>query len=79
MPHLSLGYLPGESVRQKVARLLVDRQTGKVASMGLWETEAAVRASIEWNAKQVAGFTSLFSGPATVGLYELIEDISPES
>jgi hypothetical protein len=56
------------------ARLLVDRQSGKIASMGLWESEAALMASVEWNAEQLARFTSLLSS-VNVGVYELVEDI----
>lgn len=56
-------------------RLLVDRQNGKIVTMGLWETEADFLATVEWNAGQVANFAQFFSAPPEVGGYELLEDV----
>jgi heme-degrading monooxygenase HmoA len=59
----------------KSARLLVERKTGKVASMGLWETEADVRGTVEWNQKQLAKFTGLFTAPPLVEHYEVAVEV----
>ena len=53
-------------------RLLVDRKNGKIASMGLWETEADFQATVKWNEGQVAKFAGMFSTPPDVGGYEVI-------
>jgi heme-degrading monooxygenase HmoA len=64
------------SVRQqkgfRSVRLLVDRKNGKVASLGLWETEADFQATVEWNQGQVAKFAGLFITPPDVGGYEVV-------
>ena len=49
------------------ARLLVQRKTGIVASMGLWETEADLQGTVEWNQEQIAKFASFFSTPPQRG------------
>ena len=59
----------------KSVRLLVDRKNGKVASLGLWETEAAFQATVTWNERQVAKFADFFSKPPEVGGYEVIVEI----
>jgi heme-degrading monooxygenase HmoA len=56
----------------KGVRLLVDRKNGKVASLGLWETEADFQATVEWNQRQVAKFAELFATPPEVGGYEVV-------
>lgn len=56
----------------KGVRLLVDRKSGKVASMGLWETEAHFQATVEWNQGQIAKFAGLFAAPLEVGGYEVV-------
>jgi quinol monooxygenase YgiN len=43
------------------ARLMVDRATGKSASMGLWETEAHLEGTMEWNQANIAPFSSMFT------------------
>lgn len=53
------------------ARLLVDRETGKVVSMGLWESKADFENSVQWNAGQLARFTDLFPTPLSVNGFEL--------
>jgi len=55
----------------KGAYLFVERSTGKVRSIGLWETEADLLASVEWNQEQVAKFARFFSAPATIEHYEV--------
>jgi len=59
----------------KGVRLLVDRKNGKVASLGLWETEADFQATVEWNQGQVAKFAGLFTTPPDVGGYEVIVEV----
>lgn len=56
-------------------RLLVDRKNGKVASLGLWETEADFRATVEWNQSQVNKFADLFTAPPEVGGYEVVIEV----
>jgi heme-degrading monooxygenase HmoA len=53
-------------------RLLVDRKNGKIASLGLWESEADFQATVSWNEKQVARFAGLFSSPPEVNGYEVL-------
>lgn len=58
----------------KSGRLLVNRQTGKIISVGLWETEADLQASGEGSAylqAQLAKFASLFTAPPMVENYEV--------
>jgi len=58
----------------KSGRLLVDRKTGKITSVGLWETEADIQASGEGSAylqEQLAKFASLFTAPPVVEHYEV--------
>jgi heme-degrading monooxygenase HmoA len=58
------------------ARLMVDRNAGKVLSIGLWESEPKVWESVGWNQEQIAKFAALFSGPPTVEEdYELAAEI----
>jgi len=56
-------------------RLLVDRKNGKIASLGLWETEADFQATVEWNQKPIANFASLFVTPPEVGGYEVVVEV----
>jgi hypothetical protein len=53
------------------AYLLVQRQTGKLTSVGLWQSEAAVQQSANWNQEQIARFSGLFSKPPTVEQYDV--------
>jgi steroid delta-isomerase-like uncharacterized protein len=59
----------------KSARLLVERKTGKVASMGLWETEADFQGTVEWNQAQLAKFAGLFTVPPSVEGYEVVAEV----
>lgn len=56
-------------------RLLVDRQTSKVASLGLWETEGDYQATVEWNQEQVAKFGSLFAEPPETGGFDVVVEV----
>jgi hypothetical protein len=53
-------------------RLFVDRESGKIGSMGLWETRADFEATVAWNEREVAKFTSLFDEPPTVEGFDLV-------
>jgi heme-degrading monooxygenase HmoA len=57
----------------KSVRLFVERQTGKVMSVGLWETEADFQATVAWNQEQIAKFAGLLAAtaPPVVEQYEL--------
>ncbi len=59
----------------KNARLLVQRETGQVMSIGLWETEADFQTSVAWNAAQLAKFAALFATPPVVDHYELAAEV----
>ena len=59
----------------KNARFLVNRKTGKVTSMGLWETEADLLASIQWNQGQLDKFVNLVIVPPIVEHYELAGEV----
>jgi heme-degrading monooxygenase HmoA len=59
----------------KRAYLLVERSTGKVRTMGLWETEADLQASVGWNQEQIAKFTGFFTAPPNVEHYEVAVEV----
>lgn len=59
----------------KSARLLVERKTGKIASIGLWETEADVQGTVEWNQGQIAKFAGLFTTAPLVEHYEVVVEV----
>ena len=59
----------------KGVRLLVDRTNGKIASLGLWETEADFQATVAWNQGQVAKFADLFTLPPVVSGYEVVVEV----
>ncbi len=48
------------------ARLLVDRSTGRIVWVGLWDNEPDVQATSQWNRDQIARFAGLFVEPPTV-------------
>ena len=58
------------------ARLMVDRKTGKVVSLGLWEKEADYRNSANWNSMQLEKFASMFIDPPAVDGYEVAAETS---
>ena len=58
----------------KSGRLLVNRKTGKIVTVGLWETEADMLATSEGSTfvqEQLAKFASLFTAPPVVEHYEV--------
>jgi heme-degrading monooxygenase HmoA len=59
----------------KGVRFLVERSTGKIMTMGLWETEADFRATITWNQGQIEKFTTFFLDSPTVEGYEVAVDV----
>jgi heme-degrading monooxygenase HmoA len=58
----------------KSVRLLIDRQNGKIVSLGLWDTEADYQATVAWNQGQIAKFAELFTKPPEVGGYEVVAE-----
>lgn len=67
-------YVAPSAKRQKGfidARLFVDRESGKVVSMGLWKTKADFENSVQWNTGQLTQFTDLFPTPLTVSGFDL--------
>ena len=61
------------------ARLMVDRATGKFMSMGLWETEAHLQGTMEWNQANIARFSSLFTSEPAVASFEVAAEVLPNS
>src|SRR5437867_2072358 len=58
----------------KSGRLMVNRKTGKLVSVGLWETEADAQATGEGSAflnEQMAKFATLLTAPPIVEHYEV--------
>ncbi|HUK50401.1 MAG TPA: antibiotic biosynthesis monooxygenase [Terriglobales bacterium] len=62
----------------KNARLLVDRERGTVASIGLWETEADFQSTTDWNRTQLTKFADLFEKPPSVEGYEVVAEVLAE-
>jgi heme-degrading monooxygenase HmoA len=61
----------------KGVSLFVERKTGKLQSIGLWETEADAQATGEGSAylqEQFAKFANLFTAPPVVTHYEVVVD-----
>jgi heme-degrading monooxygenase HmoA len=56
-------------------RLLVDRATGKIKTMGVWESEEFFQATVQWNQEQINRFTAYFSAPPLVEGYELVTEL----
>ena len=59
----------------KKAYLFVERSSGKVRTIGLWETEADLQASVGWNQEQIARFAGFFSAPASIEHYEVAAEV----
>ena len=62
----------------KSGRLLVNRTTGKIVTVGLWETEADMQATGEGSAylqEQLAKFATLFTAPPVVDHYEVAVEV----
>jgi hypothetical protein len=57
-----------------IARLMVDRQTNKVVSVGLWMSEADVLNSAKWNRAQIDKFNDYFVSPPTVEIFEVMAE-----
>jgi quinol monooxygenase YgiN len=70
------------TTRQQVgfrnARLFVDRGTGRIRTVGLWQTETDFEASVAWNDAQLAKFAALFVAPPAVEGYEFVTEITAE-
>lgn len=59
----------------KRAYLLVERATGKIRTIGLWETEADLQASVGWYQEQIAKFAGFFTEPPSVEHFEVAEEV----
>jgi len=61
------------------ARVFVQRESGRVMSMGLWDTEEDFRDTVRWNDEQLAKFQRFFIEPPTVELFELAAEAVPDA
>ena len=79
-----VGQLYRESILPEVRQLpglkgrmvLVDRSTGKVITLTLWESEADARASGEGSAfmqATVAQFAPFYAAPPVIEIYEVVD------
>jgi hypothetical protein len=59
----------------KGVRFLVDRAAGIIVTMGLWESEADFKATVDWNQGQIDKFAGMFFTPPEVGGYEVVVDV----
>ena len=57
------------------AYLFVERSTGKIRTVGLWETEADFQTSVRWNQEQIARFAGFFTAPPSVEQYEVAVEV----
>jgi len=57
------------------ARLLVQRKSGRVVSIGLWDSEADLENTVEWNKEQITRFASFFTVKPTVEHYEVVAEV----
>jgi heme-degrading monooxygenase HmoA len=53
------------------ARVLVQRESGRNMSVGIWETEADFGNTVSWNNEQLAKFQQLFTAAPVVELFEV--------
>ena len=79
-----------DDVRQALARepgfkgslTLVDRQSGKVITIGLWESEAAVQASAAGHQARLEAARSTLGANAAaepiIEVYEVVDEIRPQ-
>ncbi|HLF78648.1 MAG TPA: antibiotic biosynthesis monooxygenase [Dehalococcoidia bacterium] len=61
------------------ARLFVNRDSGDVLSMGLWESQAHFEATVQWNRGQLAMFAELLIGERLVRGFELAAESLSEA
>ena len=82
------GAIP-DDVRQALARepgfkgsmLLVDRQSGKVMTIGLWESEAAVQASLAAHQARLEAARSALGAAGSepvIEVYEIVDEVQPQ-
>jgi hypothetical protein len=57
------------------ARMFVNREAGKIRTIGLWETEADFQASIVWNQEQLDKFAALFTAQPIIEGYEFVTEV----
>jgi hypothetical protein len=79
---------PSDEVQAALARLaeepgfkgtmfFLDRQTGKSLTIGLWETEADLRASLPGHQARLALSAANQAAPPVVETYELVGEVRP--
>ena len=56
-------------------RLLFNRRDGEIASMGLWEAEADLQGSVQWNREKLSEFAGMFSTGPIVKNYEVVAEV----
>lgn len=59
------------------ARVFVQRDTGRIVSMGLWDSEEDFENTVSWNDEQLAKFQALFTAQPVVELFELAAEATP--
>ncbi len=78
-----------DDARQSLARepgfkgsvLLVDRQSGKVMTIGLWESAAAVQASLAGHQARLAAAQSILGASGSepvIEVYEVVDEVRPQ-
>jgi quinol monooxygenase YgiN len=61
------------------ARLFINRESGAVLSMGLWESRAAFDATIDWNRGQVERFAAVLKDAPHISSYDLAAEALPDT
>ena len=78
-----------DDVRQSLARepgfkgsmLLVDRQSGKVMTIGLWESEAALQASLAAHQARLEAARSTLGAAGSepvIEVFEIVDEVRPQ-
>jgi len=64
----------------KGTQSFIDRQTGKVLTIGLWESEATLQASLPGHHARMALAVDqgLYMAPPVVETYELMREVRPQ-
>jgi heme-degrading monooxygenase HmoA len=75
-----------DDVRQALARepgflgtmFLLDRQSGKAMTIGLWESEEAVQASAAGHQARLAASRSAMGVESGVEVFEVVDEVRPQ-
>jgi hypothetical protein len=59
------------------ARVFVQRESGRILSLGLWESGDDFNNTVSWNDEQLATFQALFTAQPVVELFELGAEATP--